>query len=393
MSRIVFILSFFSYGGYYVGLGILFALNLSHLSRLYSLPLRVLLMLLSIVLINKYASGLKKKETWVLFMVFAFWIFYFFKVLLTQNEILSGEIMRPWAEYIFYGATYSLIPFIAFYLIDFQKYKDEILNGFILSGFLLGVVALYAYGGALTSGVSRVSHLSYETGQETLSPLALSYTGSMTIALVLHKLIFYKKSKLQFIYLVTSLVLGFVMFLLGASRGSVIALILSLLLFFLYSKGSKKFILIISMFILVPAFLWAIEASGSGILDRMQNTGSDGGGGRSFIWAETFNHFAENMLLGGRIEIGGLYPHNFVLEVLMSTGLVGAFLLFPLIFYTIYTSRKLQSKDIFIMLIFVQGLSLHMFSGSITSATILFVPMALVIGINRSKRTSIEQKK
>ena len=53
MKKIVFLVSFFTYSGYYAGLAIIFSLNLTTLSRYYSIPLRIVLALAMIYLIIK----------------------------------------------------------------------------------------------------------------------------------------------------------------------------------------------------------------------------------------------------------------------------------------------------------------------------------------------------
>ena len=367
-----------------MGLGILFALNLSHMSKLYSVPLRALLLILAVYLIRMNIEKFRNRRySWFIFSIFVFWIFYFAKVLLTENLIVQGEIARPWFDYIFYGLTYVLVPYVSFCVVDFQKYKDYILNGFIFSGFALGLVALYAYGGVLGSGVTRISLLVYETGQDTLNPLALSYSGSMTMVLCIHKMLHYKMKRFEYIYLIATFILGFILFLLGASRGSIVAIALCVFAFLYFSSAKRKAGIALGLVILFPIVLWAIEASGSGIIDRLQNTSEDGGGGRDTIWAQNFAHFTDNILFGGKIEIGGIYPHNFIIEILMATGLVGALLFFPVFFMAIKRSLKINRKDSFIVLIFIQGFSLHMFSGSIIAAFLLFIPMAIILAYNK----------
>jgi uncharacterized membrane protein YkvI len=141
MTRIIYFISFCLYSGYYAGLAIILALNFSELSRYYSIPFRVLLMILMLIVIHRNRHQILTKQKSVLtFLFIVFWIIYILKVLYTENLVLDGELGRFWFEYIFYGLTYVVLPYLTFYLVDNVKYRNAILNGLISSGFILGIV-------------------------------------------------------------------------------------------------------------------------------------------------------------------------------------------------------------------------------------------------------------
>lgn len=390
MKNIIFILSFFAYSGYYVGLAFLFAFKLSGFSRQYSVPLRVFLVLLMLWVIQNRLKYLfeKRKNNWV-FLFLLFWGFYFVKVLYTESIASLWAISKPWYEFLFYASTYVILPFITFMVIDFNKYKDTILNGFIFSGFLLGLANIYIYGGALGSGISRISELTYVTGDDILSPLALSYSGSLTLVLCVFKLLMGEnKNTWVRLYLIATIVLAFIMFLLGSSRGSVIAIGLSIMVFLAYSPSKNKLQLMILTIVATPLVIWGVEASGSGVFSRFSNASKDGGSGRMNLWSNAVEHFFENIIFGGRIEIGGIYPHNFLLEILMSTGVIGSLLILPLFIKTFSNSYRLSKSDMFIFLIFMQGIAMHLFSGSLYTATLIFLPMGLILTYNKNTNDS-----
>src|SRR5690606_17621514 len=102
---------------------------------------------------------------------------------------------------------------------------------------------------------------------------ALSYAGALTIVLCVYRLVILKeKRKVHQIFLAITTALSFVMFLLGSSRGSVVALALTLPLFVLFSPIKQKFTLIFLMIITSPFLVRIIEASGSNIFERIGNT-------------------------------------------------------------------------------------------------------------------------
>uniref|UniRef100_UPI0013FD601B O-antigen ligase family protein n=1 Tax=Cellulophaga sp. Z1A5H TaxID=2687291 RepID=UPI0013FD601B len=319
-----------------------------------------------------------------------FWVYYFVKVLYTENLILDHrELGRNWFEYIFYAITFVIFPFLTFIILPIEKYRNYIINGIIFSGFILGIVGLYLYGHLLQSGIGRINQITYQTGEAVLNPLNLSYSGSLTIVLCLYRLIIQKKhTKKVKLYLIITIILSFAMFLLGSSRGSVVSLFLTFPLFLMYSPMKKKISLIIISLLSIPVIYWAINASGSSIVDRILSTKEDKGGGRDSLWTDALNHFIENPIFGGKIEVSGIYPHNFIIETLMSTGIVGAFLLFPIIilgFKLCYEKAKDNKLNLFILIILIQGFTQHFFTGGMYTATLMFMPLGMAYSSIKNK--------
>ncbi|MEB8330282.1 O-antigen ligase family protein [Flavobacteriaceae bacterium KMM 6897] len=388
MKKLIFLISFFSYSGYYAGLAIILSLNLSELSRFYSVPIRVVMALLMIIIIHRHKNLLiKNKNSHYIILFIVFWVFYLLKVLYTESITTNNELRRIWYEYPLFAFLYIIMPFLAFYSIDFYKYKKIILNGFISSGFILGLVSLFLYGKYLVQGIGRLNLVRYQTGEEVLSPLALSYSGALTIVLCIYKFVILKeKNKLQILYLSSTIILSFIMFLLGSSRGSVIALMLTLPLFLIYSPIKQKFGLIFLSILSTPVIIWALEASGSSIFTRMGNTIEDKGGGRESLWKNAFMHFIEHPIFGGKIEIGGIYPHNIILEILMATGILGTILISPVIikgFKLGIENLRYDKTNLFVILIMIQGLTQHLFTAGFYTSTLLFVPLAILFSLSK----------
>lgn len=391
MKRLIFLISFFLYSGYYAGLAIIFSLNLSELSRFYSIPLRVVLGLMMFYLFLKNRDRLINNPfSWTQTVFIVFWVYYTIKVLYSESISTGSDLSRPWFEYIFFALTYVVLPFICFFSLDIEKYKETILNSLIFSGFIMGVFSIYIYGYLLVSGIGRVSLAIYETGQDVLSPLALSYAGALTIVLCIFDLIFMNRMLKHKIYLYVTIGLSMVMFLLGSSRGSVIALALTLPLFILYSPLKRKVFLFFMVFLISPLIGWLIEKSGSNILDRLENTSKDTGGGRESLWTDALTHFSDYPVFGGRIEISGIYPHNMFIEIMMATGIIGFILIVPLIikgFKNGIQIVKLDNRNLFFLIIFIQGLVQHFFTAGFYTATLVFAPMAMIFAIQNSLKT------
>ncbi len=219
-------MSFFSYAGYYAGLALIMS-SVKLAFRYYSVPLRLILVCLMVVLIikNIHHGEMHFRKGYLPVMAL-FAITYIIKVIFTEANY--GHRSRSWYEYIFYFLSYSIIPFFTFSFINFEKYKKAIFDAFIFSGFILGVLSLYLYKSVLTIGIGRISLIKYQFPNiETLSPLALSYSGVLMIVLCFYKFIYEKVTSFWHkVYLYVTIILSFIMFFLGASRGSLVVLLL-----------------------------------------------------------------------------------------------------------------------------------------------------------------------
>jgi hypothetical protein len=382
-NQLVYLVSFFSWSGYNAGLAIVISMGLTSYSRqLYSLPLRLIMsvIMVYVVLNNTKALSLNRKKTLILLFIL-FWILYFIKVVYCYNQ--GYPLFRRWFEYIFYAVNYCCLPFLMFASIDFNKYKNTILNALIFAGFIMACTCLYLYRSLLFIGLGRISDILYsDSTTEVLTPLALSYCGALTMILCLYKLFFENTSVkiMSKIYLVTAIIVSFWIFLLGSSRGSVVAIVICIPIFILYLPYRSKLKFGIGIIVLTPLILWATVRSGSSILDRVNNSIENSEINRGELWISAWREFIDYPLLGNRIEID-FYPHNFILETLMSTGFVGFFLLFIVLITAIvrvYKISFIDKKYIVLFVILLQGLAFYSFSGAIYFATLVFMPLGMI---------------
>jgi len=365
---------------------------MNDLSRSVTVPLRLLTTVLMIYVLFKKGNIFKTgtlNSRLIIIIFYIFWILYFFKVLF--HFIYNYPLERNWFEYIFYSINFTILPFLVFSKINFNVYKNIILDSIIFSGFALGLVTIYLYGNILLLGVGRISMAKYidPSFTEVLSPLALSYGGALTLALCFYKIIFNRGelSKAKLLYLISTIILAAIMFLLGASRGSVLALFTSLVLLLIYSRGSNFGFLIISLLFIVPVFIWGVNASGSSVFSRvftsLENKSLTE---REILWIDAWNEFIKHPIFGGRIEID-FYPHNIYLEVLMSTGFIGFSLFSTILFMGIRKVHKLSFKNtdfVWVYIILVQGMCHHLFSGAIYFSILVFFPLGLIYSMKKN---------
>jgi hypothetical protein len=390
--KTIYIVTFFSYCGYKLGLAITISMGFMSYSSFYSVPVRMLttVMMIGVIVYNiKSLYSNKRKDVIVMFIIF--WLLYFAKVFYCYIE--GFQLHMNWFEYILYSINFSFLPFLMYASIDFRKYRDTILNAFIFSGIMFGIISLYLYKDILSLQLGRISNITYiDSEYQTITPLTLSYGGTLTFALCMYKLLF-SDTKLSFVircYLIIGLFVSTYIFLLGASRGSLIAIALCVPLFFIYKKLKGKLQFIIFLVLFIPLMSWAINYTGSSILERTSKTVESGDFTRGKLWEDAWTEFVNYPVLGNRIEIG-FYPHNFVLETLMSTGFIGFFLLSIILMVALLRVYRISLKNQYFIIPFIillQGFAASSFSGSIITATNLFLALGIIYSSYNSNTLS-----
>ncbi len=387
------------FSGFYALLAIIIALGLSAQSRIFTVPLRLVTTLLMLYVILKISKKTKpyflhlKINSFIISIVF---FVFFIKVLVDVN--IGTNLLRSWPEYIFYSINFCILPYYMFSQLDFYKYKHTIINATIFSGFVMGVVCVLLYQDILLLGVGRISEVAYydDSISEVINPLALSYCSVLTIGLCIFKFINERNLTLKIkIYYTSTIFLSLIMFFLGASRGSVVALFFMILSFFYFSNKKVKKRFLITCLIAIPLVLQGIAFTNSAVFDRVFNSSSQlniDSMGRGDLWRIAWGYFIENPWFGGHIELidvpnyrgylpGSIYPHNMILEVFMSSGiLVGLLFVFLIIFNfsQLFAALKKNPKEIWIIIILIVGFVQHFFSGAIYVATLFFFPLGLL---------------
>lgn len=386
-NAIVFILSFFSFSGYYTGLALFISIGDISASRIYSVPIRLTVTFLALYLIIKNWSSIRRFHHPSLTICFLFfWTIYSFNVFANFS---SEEYRINWYEYIFYAITYCIVPFFAFLSLPYHKYKKQILNGLLISGASLGAISIYLYGNLISSGISRISMLKYEDADAGfLSPLALSYSAALTISVSVIYLAYEKPTPAIRALIYLALPLSLFMFFLGASRGSVLAISATFIILIYYSSIKIKIRSLFFLALLIPSILAGASYTGSGVIERLMSTSEaidtgSSSAARIDIWQETIKNFIASPIIGGKLEISGSYPHNIFLEILMNTGIIGgALILYPILFGLIKSINISRfQKNLFPLVFITQGLTQHMFSGSINNAILICMPLGIVLSI------------
>jgi O-antigen ligase len=238
---------------------------------------------------------------------------------------------------------------------------------------------------------ARIS-ASISRNENYISPLSLSYSGAMAIGVGSLYLVA-NRVRLKFlIFLLATIVLSLVPFYLGASRGSIFAIVVPAIVFAIFSRGGRfKGWLIVSLFALAGAFYAAASYMGSAVFDRFMGiseaieTGSSSAA-RLDMWAAGLEQFAESPLFGSSLQLDlyNAYPHNIIIEALISTGLLGTVPFLMFIFACLYRSflvARYEPQLFWIPAIFIQGLVQNMFSGAIYFASWMAVGAGLLLSL------------
>ncbi|MFV0210962.1 O-antigen ligase family protein, partial [Empedobacter falsenii] len=322
-------------------------------------------------------------------IMFIMFLLYFFKCLYTEifNEILN--LGNPWFYYILYYILFNYTYFLFFRNLDIKNAINRVIKTIIFSGFIFGIIILVFYNSILfESEIGRFGANIEDNDESILSPLSVAYSGALNTSLLIPYISsnFKNSSIIKKIYLLINLIISILLFVLGSTRGALVVVFLSLLFFVFTKKGYKKILYIMYSIPLVLLFLFMVNSTGSSLLDRVNSTiETNDTSGRDYLWKEAMAEFYKYPLIGGRIEVSGIYPHNLFIEILMSTGVIGI-ILFILLFFNSIKNVKINNDTIYIYIILINGLFFNMFSGSFYTAILLFTGLGMLNGYKYSKK-------
>jgi hypothetical protein len=174
----------------------------------------------------------------------------------------------------------------------------------------------------------------------------------------------------------------------AGSRGPVVGLFVVGCYMF-WAQMRKAAGLVTSMGVMVVAAFAIIfldpqvfyEYTGSSLLLRLTETEDLSSEGRLTIYRMGLEKFAESPIWGGSLLVMNTYPHNFIIEVLMATGLIG--LTFFLAFYVpalvecLAAARRARVKWFHVF--FIHMSVTFSFSGSVWGMHLLWTALALVL--------------
>lgn len=366
-------------------------------TRVLTVPLRLLIVAMLFTSALAFVArrrGVKFEP--IDWSVLTFSIFYVVRIVVSSGS--SDYLYREEAEIFLFFIAFVFLPY---FLIRQIPLTPELLartfRYVVWGGAIFALLVAITFRDIIVTGARAAIVLGDEA---VLSPLFLSYCGALTMGLGIAGLFYQPASAKQMnrFVLLASIVLSAIPFFMGASRGSMIALLAPFVFFTprnrLGTTTSKALILVAAIAVLGAASIFL----GSYLFDRIARIGSaveaaSGQGSRIMLWGTSFDQFLENPVFGNSLEneVYHYYPHNFLLESLISTGLLGTVpLLIGLTFAFIKCWRiaHLSPGNYWIVILFVQGLVQFSFSGAIYFASWLAAGLALVLTLELNMRDS-----
>ena len=386
---------FLTFIGSFIILLILSNVGLTSLSRFFTIPVRLLIVLgLGVVFILN--SKIKNRSSINLMIWFS--LMYLFRI--AMDVIQNNQYGIGYQEVFLYFLSFGCLPFIFATRIQLNEHFLKIIfNAILVSSFIFALLAATLYKQFIGSSIGRLS--TGTAGEEVLSPLILSYCGALAIGVIV-SFLFENASSLRLkIFCISTIALSVIPFFLGASRGSLIALFVPFLMIMISKKrnifANVKIIVLILLSMVILFYL--AQSFGSNLFDRLSNTDKDISQGnssavRTVIWKQSWAQFTQHPIAGDKFQVVGFpfYPHNIIIEALQTTGILGALPLLLLIIKGLIASLKVlkfEPRYSWVAVIFIQSLVQNMFSGALYNASWFWFSLALVITLN----VSIERKR
>jgi len=330
-----------------------------------------------------WLDGIKlKRRGWVLVFCLFFAI-YLFRIIL--DYAMGRYFYMDYPIVIVQSIIYCLIPFLLPVLIGIDKLLERrTYKTILLSSFLFFVVVIVSFG----SDIGRVVRIDRES---EFSGQLLSYSSGLVLATIPFY-IMHNKTNLKFrAFGFFVFLLALPVFTLGNTRGSLVATGIVYFVGIFYSLSVKNSIRIGSFVIIAILLIYGnYELLEKTILSRTKDISVSEDNIRISIWNQSFAQWVEHPFFGDKLQVEGWrnYPHNLLLEVLQSIGILGFSFLAFLLLKGFRTILLIFSKDKpsmwianFFLITFIQA----MFSGAIYTNGWLWLSVGIIIAYSYGK--------
>jgi len=354
-------------------------------SRQVTVPLR--LVIVSLFGLSPALAMHSSRHPAVIFFA-AFSLIYFGRIGVewASND---GDLYRPAREFLLYFLSFVFLPFL---LVTWTRVNERVLNLTIWAIFFISVPFVVLTGYYYGDYVGQTDRLSFVVTREEeyISPLALSYTSSLIIGLIVSFWVYHRGSRTQKVILGALFLAVLVPFFLGASRGSVVALVVVGLFFLCFQRNLKyRFWFIAISVFAVFVVVYAEEHVSTGVFSRLANLPRDIETGASSVirlvmWRDGVEQFMSAPVFGNSLQLENFrfHPHNIFIEVLISTGMVG-FLTFVGFVGAIVRSAvrivRNAPQHSWVVVVFLVGFTSHQFSGSVATAVTMAIGAGLIV--------------
>jgi hypothetical protein len=362
------------------------------------------LFLITIMLIKKSHIVLNK----IIWLLIMWWIFYSLRIII---DLSRGVKFADYGNEFVYGITFGniLLPIIAVILnketFNYNFFYKWSFNFILIGSTLILISLLILSKGDFTQLVNSRLELVNEAGNSNdnivLNAILIGFYGEILFILSFNNLLS-PTGRFSKILNYISLSIGLILLFFGSSRGPFISTVLISFLLYLSNFYYKKYkiiyllknilYLLILIFTLKLTFLKNVSTEDFAMLrritqfieDRKSNENDDRLNSINSAWQD----FKDSPVFGKQFvgTLDGYYPHNVFVEIFMATGLIGACLFFPILFYSIFKAFKfLFSRNKFkiqIAILFFPCLFSLLTSGSLFQGVEFWLMTTLVIITN-----------
>lgn len=353
---------------------------------------RAVYLLLSLILILTYLPSFSyQKINLAIPSLLLFWAIYVVRMyhdLIVEGHT-EGYMSKGFFFYLTYGVGGCLIPSVAIGLAAKSIDYKQLLNALLLFFFICNVALMLFL--VQENGLSaQIFQYRLRVGDSVVSPIVLAQYGGALLILAGTSWLSGKKGS---IFLILFMLLGAILIFLGSSRGpllSAFGCVLFVLIDHFWIKA-KKLSYWLHASAAAGVLMWFIvrvvapNLTSISLLNRVSTTVDSGQGleERAVQWTAAWNQFVNSPIWGDLLveNAYNFYPHNMILEVLISTGLLGVISLFPAIgvlLWRIISRREFipEMRIYFYLFLFFFGCA--MFSSAIITITHVWVLWALV---------------
>jgi O-antigen ligase len=338
-----------------------------------------------------------------------FWIIYSLRIVYDQEvaHVDSGFSKGVLYSYTFGGDLISLFALMfTAYLLNIKNLVKYFFLAAIFSNIIVIILTISKNSTLDISLFLQRSEFSTSNSNEDVSiinPITIGQNGGILIIFTYYFLINLKKKLFNLLLLFCLFLLGVVNLFLGASRGPTLFVIIILFIISIFNLCKEKInlkklfvsILIITVIISTIGFFFKNNNRDEIVLinrfldlkETATNTSQDE---RGLIYQTAWKQFLENPIIGDKFieNTSKWYPHNIMLESLMSTGIIGTSMFLIYIISFIFSFRSLYQKNELLLIYFV---GLYYFLCCLTSGSLwnsIEIWIFPVLSIYHSKRKS-----
>jgi hypothetical protein len=384
--------------GFYLTLAIpvlLYAPN-----RLFTVPFRAVTLGISLYFIFRAFTGSRSVYRGFLLPVYIAWMAFYAVRLIAYSQERTSTLHGQY-EYLIMGIGMCLLPGLGFLHVWHTHRLRVALHTVAFVGATAGWLYCWIYAAAIFSGgYGRLKGGQFVGDYVTVNPLQLGYMGSGLVVLAFALLRSNFRGLLKWFALPLVIAPGVLLISFSGSRGPVIALLGCFVIYIFANLKQGGLLRVMVATSLGACFLtagiWFMIATDSALFIRFINTfyGLTEGGdamSRFELYEMAWQQFLNGPVFGDFVELRGayIYPHNFFLEALISTGIVGFILFSTLVLGTCILAFRLMrqySKYGWVSLLYFHYFIYSMVSSALYSNTYFWCSLGLVLGVWQSAR-------